>query len=152
MKGKIMRFCNSIILASLAASFLGCGSSDSVSYSYVGDWRVDFNIVTDDCGLFDVGAGTFSDEHLITESGASFIFKSELGLPGEAEGLITAADLTFAVSEVIDIFGDGTPCVLEQQVTYSDLKLADATVVYTFEIYCSAQPFCSTTAVGRAVR
>ncbi len=147
-----MRFNTAIVKASLVVSLFGCGGSGTASYSFVGDWRAIFNIVTDDCGLFEVGADSFSDNHSISETGAEFLFTSELGLPSEAEGMIAAKALPFSTMEDIDVFGDGTPCVLEQQVTYSDLKSSEATVVYTFKILCSAQLFCSTTAVGSAIR
>jgi hypothetical protein len=133
-------------------ALIGCGSSGEDSFDYAGTWDVQVNLLGDDCSLFDEATTGFTDVHDIFVSSGGYELTSDAGLPTLATGSVSEGILNMTSEQLVDLFGDGSVCLLDEEVAYSDLTATDATVTYEFALECTNGFACLTYGLGSAVR
>lgn len=145
----------SVLIIALISS--GCGGGDDdlaqTDDNYSGTWDVRYNLTVDECQLVTPGIIGLIDQHIIEEGENGVTFVSADQLVNVDNGEIRE-DGSLYVNQPVpsDIFGDGTPCVIDTTITYSNRTDATADTLISVKISCVGELLCTSEALGTAER
>lgn len=131
----------------------GPGGPDAVSGEFLGTWDATYNLVSDDCGLLEEGQTGFLDEHVIS-AGVSDLSLSAAVDFGLGFNGVVEEDRAARFNQAFegDVFGDGIPCQVTQEISYQGVDTNKATTLFERNIQCDDGFACAARALGDSVR
>ena len=132
----------------------GCSSSGGpLSFIFVGNWKMNYNVVSDDCGLLVGDTLTFTDTQKVSETNDTYTFTTESLPSGSYSGVKRAENSVLAtLTTAGDIFGIGLYCETEENLSFDNLNGDSVDSLYTFTLLCEDGTACESAFRGTGVR
>ena len=142
-----------VFAISLVVLLLGCNGSSSKNRFFTGVWDIRYNMSIDECQIVLPGVPGFVDQHSIIEDDGLIELSTQSNLV-ESDTTSLGEDGSFTVRQQVegDLFGDGSFCMLENSIHYSNLDHNTASSLFVQEVNCGDGFGCRSEGVGQAQR
>jgi hypothetical protein len=136
----------------------GCGNGtdnpDSLKTTsrYQGVWKLDYDVLTDECGLLEKGQNAFSDVQTVNQTDSQLVLTSQNLSKNEYTGeLRSDGSLEVSTSQKGDLFNDGGNCELEEALAYNNHFENEVSSLYDLRLKCDDGFYCVTALRGTGV-
>lgn len=146
------------IVAPILFLLAGCGNGSDNADSgkpaslYQGVWKLDYDVLRDECGLLPKGSNGFSDVQTVNQTDSQLVLTSENLSKTEYTGeLRSDGSLEVATSQKGDLFNDGGNCELEEALAYNNHFENEVSSLYDLRVKCDDGFYCVTALRGTGV-
>jgi hypothetical protein len=138
----------------LAGCDSGADNSDStkVASPYQGVWKVDYDVLRDECGLLEEGKTTLADIQTVNQTDSQLVLTSQEISKNEYTGEVRRdGSLEVAASQKGNLYNNGVNCSLEEALAYNNHFENEVSSLYDLRLKCDDGFYCVTALRGTGV-
>jgi hypothetical protein len=140
---------------SIVLLLAGCGNGSDPTKPgspYQGVWKLDYDVLRDECGLVEKGQNAFSDIQTVNQTDSQLVLTSQNLSKNEYTGEVRGdGSLEVSTSQKGNLFNDGVNCQLEEALAYNNHFENEVSSLYDLRLKCDDGFYCVTALRGTGV-